>query len=285
MENQIANNLRHENFIFRPFSIACCNFFLKWKDFFMFYCNEFFFLGKKMDLNSIFFEYWKLQEKINNGLNGSESTSKVNENLNVNEISTPNSPTGSEVSSTNETGQKNGKGKKRGFICAKKGVYTGRDFKVCSNAEVKFSVNHWTGFGCLDVEIFWIWVASIWSHVRFFGELTTLQVPVYEQLTFLAFFSECQWLSFWRCFINFQINDVFFPDKSFKRRRTRTNFTGWQLEELENAFESSHYPDVFMREALALRLDLLESRVQVSQNKFFVCFRFVFQKQFIPFFC
>ncbi|ETN70742.1 homeobox domain protein [Necator americanus] len=55
-----------------------------------------------------------------------------------------------------------------------------------------------------------------------------------------------------------------------KRRRTRTNFSGWQLEELESAFEvrddfqASHYPDVFMREALALRLDLLESRVQYS---------------------
>ena len=60
------------------------------------------------------------------------------------------------------------------------------------------------------------------------------------------------------------LTDADLDDPSGKRRRSRTNFSTWQLEELERAFQASHYPDVFMREALAMRLDLKESRVAVS---------------------
>ncbi|KAF6778070.1 hypothetical protein AHF37_02084 [Paragonimus kellicotti] len=51
-----------------------------------------------------------------------------------------------------------------------------------------------------------------------------------------------------------------------KNKRTRTNFSGHQLVELETVFRKSHYPSMCAREELAQRLDLPESRIQVSSN-------------------
>ncbi|EDW06517.2 uncharacterized protein Dmoj_GI21475 [Drosophila mojavensis] len=55
--------------------------------------------------------------------------------------------------------------------------------------------------------------------------------------------------------------------KKKKRRHSRTIFTSYQLEKLEEAFKEAHYPDVYAREMLSLKTELPEDRIQGSSSR------------------
>ena len=56
-----------------------------------------------------------------------------------------------------------------------------------------------------------------------------------------------------------------------RNRRQRTHFTSQQLQELESLFQRNRYPDMGMREEIAMYTSLTEQKIRASADEYDSC--------------
>lgn len=76
-------------------------------------------------------------------------------------------------------------------------------------------------------------------------------------------FATSDYLSFFSVSLQTSYGADFYTFQPKRKRRHRTIFTEEQLALLEKTFEKTHYPDVLLREDLAVKAGLKEERVEV----------------------